>query len=156
MIHISNIFSSVFFVVGFSSLCTCPPPKNWKKATPIEYKYVNDVFIGDIRIDCDNDFEYLIVICEVFKGDLQPGQIIKGINSGTCGPYVDTDGEWILFGNYSSRFIVNDCGLSLNIINPKRLLAPQPINLKNNLESRRLEAKQNIKQQINMLREMIK
>ncbi|MEO9953526.1 hypothetical protein [Nonlabens sp.] len=100
--------------------------------------------------------EYLIEICEVFKGDLQPGQIIKGVNWGTCGPYVDTDGEWILFGNYSDRFIVNDCGLSSNIIDPKRLLAPQPINLKNNLESQKLEAKQNIKQQINMLREMIK
>ena len=99
---------------------------NWKKATPIEFEYSKNVFIGEVTV-CDDE-NYEIVICEVFKGELTAGQMITGKNISTCGPYVDNNGEWMLFGEYTTAFTVNDCGISINTTDPLMLPPPPPSN----------------------------
>jgi len=161
MNNIYNLILLILFLPIEKNICTCPPPANWRKATPSEYNYSNDVFIGDVKLIPNSQVDYEIVVCEVFKGDLKSGQTIKGEKFGTCGPYVNKNGEWVLFGTYSTKFKVNDCGISSNINDPRGLLPPPPppnseIEEKVTLKSRKLEARKHIKKQINMLRNISK
>jgi hypothetical protein len=156
---VNNIYNIIFLILALPlgvNICTCPPPTNWRKATPIEFEYSEFVFIGDVTI-CDDE-SYEIVICEVFKGNLKAGQFIKGKNIGTCGPYVDENGEWVLFGEYSTDFKTNDCGLSSSIADPFGLTVPPPpkpnsdIDRKKQINKWKVESKKNILEQIKMLR----
>lgn len=159
MTKILIIILSIFTIPNGTNICTCAPLPNWKKATPIEFEYVESVFIGDVTI-CDKS-EYEIKVCEVFKGDLKIGEIIKGENIGYCGPYVDKNGKWVLFGKYSNNFKVNDCGLSSNIAEPFGMFPPPPppkpnldVDGKELIKKWRAESKKNILEQIEMLRNL--
>ncbi|WP_167342050.1 hypothetical protein [Nonlabens sp. SY33080] len=156
MAKIYILLFKLIFIPNRAEYCTCAPLPHWKKATPKEYEYADDVIIADVIID-ENEIGYKITVCEVFKGDLKTGQILNGKNFGTCGPYVDKDGEWVLFGANTTYFKVNDCGLSSNIAEPRELLPPLPppnsgIDYDKLIEKRRKEARENIKKQIQMLR----
>ena len=161
MTKIYIIIISIFIFPNGTDICECAPLPNWKKATPKEFEYVEDVFIGDVTI-CNNT-EFEIKVCEVFKGNLKAGEIIKGENIGYCGPYVDKNGEWLLFGNYLNNFKVNDCGLSSNIAEPFGMFPPPPppppdfkYDEKTVLKKWKAESKKMIKEQIKMLREISK
>jgi hypothetical protein len=150
---------SIFFLPNGANVCSCATIGNWRKATPKEYKYVEDVFIGDVKKIGESKFDYEIEVCEVFKGDLKVGQIIKGTNPRYCSPFVDKLGEWVLFGEYSTDFKTNDCGLSSNIAEPFGMFPPPPppkpnsdTDSKELIKKWRIESKKNILEQINMLR----
>lgn len=154
------IILSVFTISSESNICSCPPLPNWKKATSIEYEYSQDVLIADIQIG-KNQTDYKIEVCEVFKGDLKPGQILNGKNIGTCGPYIDKDGKWILFGELSRYFRVNDCGLSSNVSEPYGIIRRPAPPMSNTAEDQeqliaewKMESKRVIKQQIKMLKKI--
>ncbi|WP_127845636.1 hypothetical protein [Psychroflexus aestuariivivens] len=160
MTKILIIFLTLIFIPNENKNCTCAPIENWQKATPKEFEYVDDVFIGDVTIS-ENQTDYLIVVCEVFKGDLKSGQKIKGVNIGYCGPFVDKNGEWVMFGKYLTEFKVNDCGLSSNIAEPYGMLPPPPppppdfkYDEKTVLKKWKAESKKMIIEQIKMLREI--
>lgn len=157
---------AIFFLPNGTDVCTCAPNGNWRKATPKEYENVEDVFIGDVTI-LENNSDYEIVVCEVFKGELKSGQSIKGENLRYCGPNVNKNGQWVLFGNYSTTFLVNDCGLSSSITEPFGMYPPPPPPKKNSDVDRKeliakwkselkSESKKNIQKQINMLRNISK
>jgi len=157
MIKIYTIILSIFIFPNGADTCECAPHPNWKKATPKEFEYVEDVFIGDVTICNETEFE--IKVCEVFKGNLKAGDFIKGENIGYCGPYVDKNGEWVLFVNYSNSFKVNDCGLSSNIAEPFGLFPPPPppekdikYNEKKVIKEWKVKLKKSIKKQIIILR----
>lgn len=156
MTKIYFILFILIFIPNGSEYCTCKPLGHWEKATPKEYEYVDNVFIADITID-KNQTDYRITVCEVFKGNLKAGQTLNGKNIGTCGPYVDEDGEWVLFGNNKAHFKVSDCGLSSNIAQPRELLPPpikSGIDYDKQIQERKTRARENIQKQIKMLRKM--
>ncbi len=143
------------------SLCDCAPIGNWRNATNMEYEYVDDVFIGDVKNINEFETEYEIVICEVFKGDLKVGQKIKGINLKYCSPIVSKKGQWLFFGTYSTDFKINDCGLTTNIDEPWHILPPPPPpNLKEQekkiIEKWKKVARENVQEQIKILRNKTK
>ncbi|PRP66085.1 hypothetical protein [Nonlabens agnitus] len=155
----TNIFPIIFLLSFFpknEDVCTCPPTGNWQKATPKEYNYVNDVIIGDVINVSKDQFE--IIVCTVFKGNLKPGQKINGENYGTCGPYINKTGEWLVFGQQFDGFRVNECGISSKIDDTFPLLPPPPKEsetIKNLFsESRQKEAMEIRIKQISLLREM--
>lgn len=157
MIKIYILLLSVFIFPDGVDICDCAPVPHWQKATPREFEYVEDVFIGDVTIYNEKEFE--IRVCEVFKGNLKSGQIIKGKNSSYCGPYVDKNGEWLLFGKYSNNFKVNDCGLSSNIAEPFTILPPPPppnykYDEKTFLKKWKVEIHEIMQEQISILRKM--
>ena len=161
MIKIYIIILTLFLFPNGTEICTCAPLPHWKKATPKEYEYVDEVFIGDVTICDGTNFE--IKVCEVFKGNLKVGEIIKGENIGYCGPFVDKNGEWILFGKYLNNFKVNDCGLSSNIAEPFGMFPPPPppppdleYDEKTVTKKWKAESKKMIKEQIKMLRKISK
>ena len=157
--NIYSVLLALFFLPNGANICTCAPNGNWRKATPKEYNIVEDVFIGDVTID-EITSEYSIVVCEVFKGNLKSEQIIDGENLGYCGPFVNKNGEWVLFGKYSTNFKVNDCGLSTNIAKPFGMYAPPPEEIttdvveKNMIEKWKAESRKNVLNQIDLLREI--
>ncbi|WP_405350066.1 hypothetical protein [Nonlabens sp. Asnod3-H03] len=115
----------LFLVLPFESdYCTCPPPRHWEKAASIEYEYSEVVFVGDVKSFSNDKNKFTIEVCEVFKGDLKSGQIILGKNLRSCYPYIDRGGSWLLFGNHSQIFEVNECGISSNIEKPRQLMIP--------------------------------
>ena len=106
--------------------CDCAPINNVDRALDHEYKFVDDVFVGDVKWFDNDSTNFEIIVCEVFKGDLKPGQKIKGINEGLCGPFVFKTGEWIFLGTYSNKFKVHDCGLTTDLDEPWTILPPPP------------------------------
>lgn len=145
----------LIFSIGWNT-CICAPPMNWKKATPIEFEYSKNVFIGEVTV-CDDE-NYEMVICEVFKGELTAGQMITGKNRGTCGPYVDKNGEWIMFGEYTTEFTVNDCGISMSMTDPRMLPPPPPSNADRQeqkfIATWKAESKKNRQEQLKILRKI--
>ena len=119
------IFGTVFLFSGIN-FCDCARIENWRTATHGEYEYVDDVFIGDVNLISENKNEYELIVCEVFKGNLEIGEKIKGINAKYCGPIVDKKGQWLFFGKFLTEFKLNECGLSTNIEEPWQILPPPP------------------------------
>lgn len=91
-------------------------------------KYVEQAFIGEVfSIDVDQRI-YKIRIVEVFKGTLEPGEIIDGNGMSTCPPYVESEGKWLMLGSLvKNEFIVHGCGQSRSFANPEfnTLIKPQ-------------------------------
>lgn len=148
-----------FIPIGMDN-CTCARIENWRRATSQEFEYVDDVFIGDVTIN-EKQTDYSIVVCEVFKGELKSGQIIKGVNIGSCEPFVAQNGKWVMFGKYSTEFKVNDCGLSSNIAEPYGRFPPPPppppdfkYDEKTVLKKWKAESKKMISEQIKILRKI--
>lgn len=156
-----KLVTSILLLVTISTLaCDCAPIKYVDRAIENEYKFVDDVFIGDVKWIDDDSTYYEIIVCEVFKGDLRPGQKIKGINKGLCGPYVFKTGEWILLGTYSNEFKVHDCGLTTNLAEPWNILPPPPSPEteselgQNLLDKWKAESRQKVNRQIETLRKI--
>ncbi|MGB3592186.1 MAG: hypothetical protein WBA16_10925 [Nonlabens sp.] len=107
-----------------NSICTCAPPGKWNTVLLEEFQFSDDVIIGDVVYY--DDYCYESIVCEVYKGNLSIGEQITGVNSRSCEPYVDNDGEWILYGSYNTHFITNDCGGSTSVENPRFPIALAP------------------------------
>ncbi len=157
----NNIFniSILGLLISFgTTICVCQPPRPWEKATKMEFRDSETVFIGDVTI-CD-DKEYEIVVCEVFKGTIKNGQTIIGKNQGTCEPYIGKSGEWLLFGDFSTEFIVYECGTSSNINEPLNPYSLLPSDMRKerlaSLNSEILEARKIVQNQIYLLRNVLK
>ena len=97
-------------------------------------------------------------MCEVFKGNLKAGQVVKGTNPRYCSPFVDKLGEWVFFGKYSTDFKTNDCGLSSNIAEPFGMFPPPPPKPNRDVDGKELiktwkaESRKSVLEQIEMLR----
>jgi len=125
MIRIATTFILLLTSIKLLA-CDCAPIKNADRALDHEFKFVDDVFIGDVKWFNNDSTTYEVIVCEVFKGDLKPGQKIKGVNKGLCGPFVLKTGEWIFLGTYSTNFKVHDCGLTTKLDEPWTILPPPP------------------------------
>jgi hypothetical protein len=159
--NIYSLIVSLFFVPNGTNICSCAPNGKWRIETPKEYNYVDDVFIGDVKEIGESKFDYEIVVCEVFKGNLKAGQVVKGTNPRSCSPFVDKLGEWVFFGKYSTDFKTNDCGMSSNIAEPFGMFPPPPppkpntdIDGKELKKKWKAESRKSILEQITMLRNM--
>lgn len=125
---IYNIIFSIFLfpIAQQVDICDCARIENWRTATVKEYEFVKDVFIGDVRKISNDKSEYELIISEVFKGTVEVGATIKGINLKYCGPVVDKKGQWLFFGTITEYFHINECGLTSNLEEPWRILPPPP------------------------------
>lgn len=123
------IYINILLFTTWTELCacSCAPIKKEDRKFYKEYEFVDDVFIGEVKNFDDDSINYAIEICEVFKGNLRPGQLIQGVNEGYCEPFVDKNGEWMFLGHYSDTFEVNDCGLTTDLDEPWSIFPPPPI-----------------------------
>ena len=141
--------------------CNCARIENWRTATVGEYEYVKDVFIGDVKMISEDKTEYELIVTEVFKGELKVGATVKGINPEYCSPNVGKKGEWLFFGTLTNYFHLNECGLTSNIEEPWGILPPPPppelkSEQKRMIKKWKKEARENIQEQINILRNIRK
>ncbi len=76
------------------------------------------IFVGEITLD-ENNHDLYIKVTEVFKGELEVGQEIHGLNLMYCTPFVSTSGKWLLYGHLENgNFRMYECGLSRSFIKP--------------------------------------
>ena len=154
------IFIPLFFET--MDTCTCAPVENWKTATAAEFEIVDLVFIGDVQQIGENGSDYELVVCEVFKGNLLQGERISGVNPKSCNPIVDRKGQWLFFGKTDQRkFTQNECGLTNHLLEPIGQLPPPPppdsgIDYEEFKSTRKEEAKEIVKGQIKIVRELAK
>ena len=163
MKYILSVLLGFIIITKSTNNCNCAPIENWRSATEAEFQIVDLVFVGDVQRIDEEGSGYEIVVCEVFKGNLLPGERISGINPKTCNPVVDRKGQWLFFGEKSdqNRFKQNICGLTNHLMEPVRQLPPPPppdsgIDYEEYKRTWKKEAKEIVSEQLQIVRKLAK
>jgi hypothetical protein len=136
------------------TVCTCPPPRNNEKGWSKEYVNSELVFIGEVSCYNEEDYTYTIEVCEVFKGNVESGDLITGSNDLSCHPWVELEKDWLFYGTMISdeTFQANGCGHTTTYEKPtQRVLTSQLGTLNQNETQLQLDRDQVLKQ-INYIR----
>jgi hypothetical protein len=118
-----RILFTTFFLLLFSIktfACNCPKVEELKDKQISEYENSECIFIGEIfEIDYENQI-FKIKVTESFKGS-KIGEIYNGKFDSSCGPRIDHEGIWLIYGNFfdSSILTANECGLSRSFKKPE-------------------------------------
>lgn len=111
-----ELFISVlfFFVSGTRLLaCDCGPLEKLDTIREKEYENSDVVFTGRIISLSEGWVDFKIGVTESFKGNIKKGQILSGKNNTDCEPYINSGGDWLIYGKIvNGSLVINPCGLS--------------------------------------------
>ncbi|QWX85417.1 hypothetical protein H0I23_07190 [Cellulophaga sp. HaHaR_3_176] len=112
--------------------CTCSIPKSLKAIQDYEFQNSDCIFIGEVlKIDFENS-TFEIKVVESFNGD-GIGNIYEGTYDNYCGPIINKEGRWLIYGNYNTENLIeiNACGLTRSFENPENNVSattpPEPL-----------------------------
>ena len=111
----------IYFTTTFTSwACSCPPLKKLDYERNAEYQNAEFIFIGKIYNLKNHKRVFEVKVKEIFKGNLNVGQIINGGNNYYCEPFVNKNGEWLIYGKIENGILfIKECGLSRSLKNPE-------------------------------------
>jgi hypothetical protein len=123
---------SIIFLLHFqiSYACDCKSFETIKEKQDYEYENSNIIFIGEVLEINKVNHTFKVKIIELFKGT-EKAQIINGKFDIQCGPYINSGGKWLIYGNIIDKTLeVTPCGLTRSFINPKEnpITPPPPPN----------------------------
>ena len=110
----SQILILIFILQAVPGLaCECSPLKDHDKLIEASFSYYEEIFTGTI---VKKDNELWIVIKEVFKGDLDIGQVLKpGYEGSSCDYYFAEEGVGLFYG------FVTDKSFYASMCSPTRM-----------------------------------
>lgn len=112
-------FFILIWTMGIS--CSCAPTGNLPEAQEKEFAVSDNVIIGEIVNISDDERLIILKVKEIFKGNLEVGQVIKFKNNYYCEPFIDMLGEWLIYSKTEEGELkVNECGLSRSLIAPEQ------------------------------------
>ena len=166
-----NILFSILILPttkGFA--CSCAIPKSLKAIQDYEFENSDCIFIGEV-LEFDSTYNtFKIKVVESFNGD-EKGKIYNGVYDQQCGPIIDGNGKWLVYGNINSenQLEINTCGLTRSFKNPESNVSAtkpprpaQPNEIISEAESRkqldewRAKAKSDLENEIIDLRKRIR
>ena len=150
----------IYFIATLTSFaCTCAPQIKLDSQRKEEIKKSKVIIIGIVSKINLNKQKFELKVREVFKGNLRVDQVIIGQSIFSCVPFVDKNGEWLIYGNFENGMLtINTCGLSRSLNHPednRHFIIPKPspdlkiteterqkLILANNIKEKKLAMKQ--------------
>ncbi len=100
------------------SSCSCPPIIKWKLGITRQYSSVDAAFVAKSVCLDDINRIYELEVKEVFKGNVEVGDIVRSTDSNSCGAYIVASDNYLFLGDYHPRgdvFEISGCGYSRSI-----------------------------------------
>ena len=121
----------IYFVATLTSFaCTCAAPVKLDSQRTEEIKKSKVIITGIVSKLDRNKQKFELKVTEIFKGNLKIDQDLIGQAIFSCVPFVDKNGEWLIYGNYENgKLKINTCGLSRSLIHPeenRHFIIPKP------------------------------
>ncbi len=121
----------IYFLATLTSYaCTCVPPLKLDSQRTEEFEKSKVIITGIVSKLNQKEQKFELKISEVFKGNLKINQDIIGQAIFSCVPFVDKNGEWLIYGNYENGMLtINTCGLSRSLNHPeenRHFIMPKP------------------------------
>lgn len=126
MMRTSQILLLIFiFQSAWAIACECSPLEDHDKLIEESYSYYEDIFIGKV-VKAANELR--IEVMEVFKGNLNVGQVLKpGYEGSSCDYYFAEEGDGLFYGLVSAkRFYASMCSPTRMFKRPYLYPPPPP------------------------------
>ena len=107
--------------IGIESIaCNCGIPKSLELVQDYVFENSECVFVGEVLEVNKAENTFIIKVIESFKGN-DNETIYKGTYDEQCGPIIDTKGQWLIYADLNSDYIlvVGSCGISRDFKNPE-------------------------------------
>lgn len=122
---LTKIFAAIFLLQSmFGLACDCSPLKDHDKLIEACFNYYPIVFIGNV---VEKDSELWIEVKEVFKGNLQTGQMLKaGFETHSCAYYFGETGMGLFYGYVKEKEFTADLCSPTRMFDRPHLYPPPP------------------------------
>tara|TARA_R110002050_G_scaffold7554_2_gene29019 strand:+ start:609 stop:1106 length:498 start_codon:yes stop_codon:yes gene_type:complete len=126
MTKLTKILTIAFlFQCYIGQACRCAPPQDHDKLIERSFNNYENIYTGEI---IKKNHELWIIVNEVFKGDLKPGQELKtGYQGNSCSYYFRERGMAIFYGTIiDNEFFASICSPTRMFERPYLFPVPSP------------------------------